>query len=1561
MSESFLSRVSHSHFTQNSDLTPVQSTMDGIVSTFVERTVDGYAFAGILCGGWGKSFFKYGTLRATQSLVPLAPKLLAPFSLAGAGVIGFGAEAALFEFAPRTLRVASGNADFSHLQWYGEGGLRSGLAHSAVSLIGFRLAAIAGAHQTSLAQLLLQTTTIVGANRVSALLEITDSSRNNLGEQCAEAQAMVLQIWAGLGTLHQLAPNLVQVGQGKELSIQARKISFDPNPWGKRSFGTPEILMSSVNGKDVSVSNTGVVASGPNAVAGSFLPSVKGASVTSPKLQTKINKAFKTIRTSKNRKTVYGAIDVLKNNRDAVREMLIGKDFSDFAPAQFDLIYRVLKPKGLEILTNPNIRRVLIPNRGEIALRVARGLLEEGIKPVITYSDSDANQSWVKRAREMGAELVSIGGQTAEESYLRKDHLIQVGKNAKKVDAVHPGYGFLSEDADFAEKIHEAGLVLMGPSVETMRRAGGKAVAKQAFRAAGVRVVSGTERAYENVEELLKEVEAKKLRYPIRLKAEQGGSGLGQGNANTPEEVRVKFPKISQESKKAFGSGALIAEEFVPRFQHIEFQIMADRFGNVIHLAERECTLQDGGAQQEGGAKLVEIHPAILFDRFPGLRERMQEQAVRAARAVNYTGHGTVEFMVNPDTGEFYALEVNARIQVEHRVTELVTGVDLVREQVRVSRGLPLSIRQSDIRPQGAAIEVRIKALTAGTIDTFTVAGMTEFQELEKKGIFIEHTYSAGDEVNRHYNVLIAKFIVKGQDRLDALNRMIEVLERTTIEGSRGFKSDLPQQLRLLRTETVREARYDNRTVRQWTKEGGENRNSFPYTEKNLFLAQVPIPIHFEVGSHKPIPGEKVPLIEKALGGLLRDDEKELQFQLTGPIADRLRTDADLRKSFFNGSEENSRKIWAQVEADGNLRRLIVIEGNQPRRVLLTHQAMLTYGEGSVPFFYDIVLSPGEENSATSKVSLYREGVEKPLEETFTMTGTNTSSPESQEYQFFSRSYQAALHLRLISTRSQTSLEVRDRDGNILLSHYPKEVIGDDSQRLLALWELSGQKGIPDRVREQAAQKADQIINNLAEMDPSSKPRQRAVEYLGSVHEPPIGKLVQMIDEMRSNAARRLLDEIMARRELQRREGVEQIYEFLSYEQVGEDIAVVRFNEKISEHETRPRLMIRHYNTNSLDYVGSLAKAIKFLKGLKGQYPEVQDNFIGIIAQRPSTEILSNEKVLVDFMLNSIHGALKGYSKKALDLKRVTFIVVEKGKDPISYTFRRKKNTQGERIGPFEEDKSYHNLHPLTAHDIELHRLKSFDLDPANVGSNPPVYLHFGRNRVANVIHLFANAPVYQATAQRYENGELRNIPEIEESLVNVMGAMKKSYKDLPVENRPILNRISIKVSKLDVTVRELYNYIGELVRRYREDIRGHDLDLHKLAFKVTLRDPMATDGFFTVLVRMTNPTGSSRDKIQLSYFVKALVREKEGEPFTEREVLVNSRVYKKWLFQPNVFLEPGEWSPAESRARPRTSEEIQKIREILEATRKLAEAEAQAERLEEYVKKQVQKNGQKP
>jgi 3-methylcrotonyl-CoA carboxylase alpha subunit len=413
------------------------------------------------------------------------------------------------------------------------------------------------------------------------------------------------------------------------------------------------------------------------------------------------------------------------------------------------------------------IRRLLIANRGEIAIRIARGARELGISPVGVYSDAD-EQALFREA--MDASL-RIGPGPASESYLDGEKILAAAKTLG-ADAVHPGYGFLSERAPFARLVIDSGLVFVGPTPEAIAAMGSKIEAKRRVREFGVPVVPGYEGDDQSAERL--RAEAARIRTPVLIKASAGGGGRGMRVVDDLKGFDEALASARREAKAAFGDDAVLLERYLRRPRHVEFQILADAHGTTVHLGERECSIQ------RRHQKVIEEAPSVALD--PGLRARMGEAAVSAARSVGYTNAGTAEFMLDED-GAFYFLEMNARLQVEHPVTELVYGVDLVHEQLRVANGERLRFTQESLVPRGWSIEARLNAEDPAH-DFLPQSGtITAFDVPRAPGVRLDTGFRAGSEVPVYYDSMLAKIIVWGTDRAAAIARMDATLRETSVAG----------------------------------------------------------------------------------------------------------------------------------------------------------------------------------------------------------------------------------------------------------------------------------------------------------------------------------------------------------------------------------------------------------------------------------------------------------------------------------------------------------------------------------------------------------------------------------------------------------------------------------------------------------------------------------------------------------------------------------------------------------------------------------------------------------
>lgn len=432
--------------------------------------------------------------------------------------------------------------------------------------------------------------------------------------------------------------------------------------------------------------------------------------------------------------------------------------------------------------------KVLIANRGEIALRIHRACREMGIRTVAVHSTADTDAMHVRLADE----AVCIGPPQAKESYLNKAAILSAA-TITGADAIHPGYGFLSENADFAQMVEEHGLVFIGPSPDHIRMMGDKITAKQAAKAAGLPVVPGSEGAIDTVEQALAAAEA--IGYPVLIKATAGGGGKGMKVARSPDDLVEAFKLARNEAKAAFGNADVYMEKYLGRPRHIEIQILADNYGGVVHLGERDCSLQ------RKHQKVLEEapSPALNADQ----RERIGATACAAIAKLGYRNAGTIEFLF--ENGQFYFIEMNTRLQVEHPITEAITGIDLVREQIRIAAGAPLGYGQSDVRFAGQAIECRINAEDPQTFAP--CPGRIEgYHAPGGLGVRVDSGLYSGYRIPPHYDSMIAKLIVYGNSRNEALMRLRRALGEYVIEG---VKTTLPLHNRLVQDSDFVNGDYD--------------------------------------------------------------------------------------------------------------------------------------------------------------------------------------------------------------------------------------------------------------------------------------------------------------------------------------------------------------------------------------------------------------------------------------------------------------------------------------------------------------------------------------------------------------------------------------------------------------------------------------------------------------------------------------------------------------------------------------------------------------------------------
>ena len=442
------------------------------------------------------------------------------------------------------------------------------------------------------------------------------------------------------------------------------------------------------------------------------------------------------------------------------------------------------------IMTNRKITKILIANRGEIALRIIRTANEMGISTVAVYSEADIDAPHVLAADE----AICIGPAPSSQSYLLAEKVLKAAEQTG-ANGIHPGYGFLSENAEFAELVEKAGIAFIGPGTSAIKTMGDKLKAKEAVKAKNIPLVPGTDGAISDPTEALRE--ARRIGMPLIIKASAGGGGKGMRSVFKVEEVEQELKRAISEAERSFGDGAVFMERLVLKPRHIEVQVVADMHGNVVHLFERECSIQ------RRHQKVVEEAPSSLLD--DKMRAKMGECAIEVARSCEYVGAGTIEFLVDEDKN-FFFLEMNTRLQVEHPVTELITGIDLVREQIRIAEGKELSFSQDDLNISGHSIELRVYAEDASDGFLPRTGILKKYSPPEGPGIRVDDGVIEGGEVSIHYDPMLSKLIVHASTREACIERMILAIDNYDI---RGLKTTLDFGRFAINHEAFRSGNFD--------------------------------------------------------------------------------------------------------------------------------------------------------------------------------------------------------------------------------------------------------------------------------------------------------------------------------------------------------------------------------------------------------------------------------------------------------------------------------------------------------------------------------------------------------------------------------------------------------------------------------------------------------------------------------------------------------------------------------------------------------------------------------
>ncbi len=451
------------------------------------------------------------------------------------------------------------------------------------------------------------------------------------------------------------------------------------------------------------------------------------------------------------------------------------------------------------------MKKILVANRGEIALRILRTIKKMGIKSVAVYSEADKNALHVRFADE----AVFIGPAPSNQSYLNADKIIEIALSLG-VEGIHPGYGFLSENADFARKVGEAGMIFIGPSADSITLMGSKLAAKDCVKAYDIPMVPGTDQAIEDIHEAKKI--ASNIGFPILIKASAGGGGKGMRIVEKTSDFEEQMERATSEALSAFGDGSVFIEKYVGSPRHIEVQVLGDNHGNIVHLFERDCSIQ------RRHQKVVEEAPSAILTEEK--RKQIGDAAVKVAKSCDYRGAGTVEFLLD-ENHNFYFLEMNTRLQVEHPVTELITGMDLVEQQIKVARGEKLSFTQEDLKINGHAIELRVYAEDPLNEFLPSIGTLETYQRPVGENIRLDDAYEEGMDIPIYYDPMIAKLVTFGKTRNEAIVKMKEAINQYVIEG---IATTLPFGKFVMNHDSFISAHFDTHFVKEhFTKEIAEN------------------------------------------------------------------------------------------------------------------------------------------------------------------------------------------------------------------------------------------------------------------------------------------------------------------------------------------------------------------------------------------------------------------------------------------------------------------------------------------------------------------------------------------------------------------------------------------------------------------------------------------------------------------------------------------------------------------------------------------------------------------
>lgn len=1215
---------------------------------------------------------------------------------------------------------------------------------------------------------------------------------------------------------------------------------------------------------------------------------------------------------------------------DILREKLVGTDLS---ATLYDRLHKILKPEGQgELVIKPEGTRVLIANRGEIAIRVLNWIQRENndrpadkrLVPIVMYAPWDKDSLHVRRAKGMGGEAYLIEaepGMHEAKAYTHVGRIVEIARESG-ADFVHPGYGYLSESPELSEAVRSAGVAFMGPPPEAARLAESKDEFKKICEANDIPVTKGTKHGTEDLDELIKQlletglaVERNGkvgLKYVLRLKAVAAGGGRGQATVHTMEELKAVFGKVVQEGRVGFGRGDVMAEMYVKRFVHIEEQILADRFGNIVALGERECTLQ------ERAQKLLEFSDSPLFYHYDSLRESIRAAAAKVTKALGYVGVGTVEFMVDPDTGEFYAMELNARIQVEHVVTEMVSGVDIVNEQARIAQGRPLSLCQDQVTINGMAVEIRLKAVnpdkrtkegtplpTSGPVTRFSVLGRDTLEglyALRSEGVRVEtaiETSGGPDRISQYGDAMFAKIVVHipTRDRRALLQKVQRVLAATIMERPQNIPTDLDRQRALVATKAVESGWYDNHMVGHWEEaKRREDLTLFPFQEEQTSSLPGGGLLRIRMVSRQPLGKASPKNILEPLQGAFEKKAANLE---NAPLINLIIGQPALQALFKNEQAYDHSLV---IDAEGNLISWTVLDREHvPYLILMPiHEridAMTSEGHVTAKGIL-LALHPKRENGSISAWEvdpwLIRDHV---LPLIMSSDGRRSVGPQEGKT-IIKLTLKNQFIVELINGQQGhhtifAKLQIRDKSGNLLYKFLPEEFIASPHRRLPYMLAAvdpsvtqipSAIKGVLRTLHALSHDEKEAVFREIAGIPEGLE---EALWHLL--------KISRRENDSEKNILGLVLSEILLRRSLfgLRILGVVR-------DEVREAVGIrFRYYDRAS-HSYRTKGLVRMVQDveggEGVDSANAfvIGRAVHHAAVLLEKVSAGSDAIIELALFRTSGDPLPLD-----------HAWLNSILSESPDVKGVGRISIfdDMGHEVINPPTSYRRGGDDNR---FVIDRDWIGMFPATAASHQLWRWTHNFGVMVLPGSKPHnmVVVTKAKDPLLRDRRLVGFGLLQGVKIQRsHPTGPIESIPAADQAFSTLLASMAEAREEMPADERPAWNRVVMRaVAPMEATADEATDYILKLCERHETTLEFLNLEKGIVILKV--QDSRSPHGLRHVMLSIRHAV----KKYVASRLngIHAQVATTSG--VVSKRVWVDDEVYEQWVADPVIVLQDSDY-----------------------------------------------------